>query len=159
MSQHHNIIIEYYKDIYENMKRDHDRILQVMHIMKETMDNMRETITNLQEDNRSLRQHMLLMNHREMRENRGGRVYIDIIDEDEKEQEQLRQMPTYSIPPHVRQVYLNNVQDPSCAICINQLQIDREPVELTDCGHLFHNECLRRHRENNNNCPICRTEI
>jgi len=67
--------------------------------------------------------------------------------------EQVR--PRYSIPPHIRQRYLDNLPEQACSICLNTIDNDNT-IELTECGHLFHINCLRTHRNNSDNCPVCR---
>jgi len=34
-----------------------------------------------------------------------------------------------------------------------------EPAIPLNCGHCFHQECIRRWRRIQNNCPLCKTEI
>ena len=42
-----------------------------------------------------------------------------------------------------------------CTICL--LQYTEETKKATECHHIFHQECIDRWLENNNNCPLCRT--
>ena len=42
-----------------------------------------------------------------------------------------------------------------CTICL--LQYTEKTKKTTECHHIFHQECIDRWLENNNNCPLCRT--
>jgi hypothetical protein len=46
------------------------------------------------------------------------------------------------------------VEIPECCICMEQIVCQEE---TTSCGHKFHNSCIHRWCETNNNCPMCRT--
>lgn len=41
-----------------------------------------------------------------------------------------------------------------CSICLCD-----STNRITNCGHYFHSECIRLWKEQNNTCPICRTDI
>ena len=163
-------ILNEYKTLYETVKRDNDKYLQLTLSMREILDVMKDTIKNLQEDNQNLRTHLSIINHRlirhQERELENVTAYIDIIEEkedmeDQKEEEIERirvRIPTYSIPPHIRRAYLENMTEQQCSICLSRVE-NNDTIELTECGHLFHLNCLRRHRLNNNNCPVCRNVL
>ena len=57
----------------------------------------------------------------------------------------------------------NNINDEQCGIC--QRSFRETPglaIYKTDCGHLFHNDCLYNKciaNRNNWYCPICNTRI
>lgn len=47
----------------------------------------------------------------------------------------------------------------SCTICIKEDIIDND-IYITDCNHIFCNECLDDwFQRGNNSCPLCRSEI
>lgn len=159
-----NNLLDEYKLLYDNSKRDSDKFMQMMLILQDVIVNLKDVAKNLQDDNQSLRTQ--LYNNRQINDDYMDRTefpdqistFIDIIHEEDNHQNQ--NIPTYSIPPHVRQIYLQHLQhlgDNQCSICLSPIQIDT--IELTECGHIFHIACIRRHRENNNNCPVCRTNF
>ncbi|RHY14378.1 hypothetical protein DYB32_010858 [Aphanomyces invadans] len=44
-----------------------------------------------------------------------------------------------------------------CAICLDGIGDPRETVELVQCGHLFHKECVGSWLQDHCTCPLCRT--
>lgn len=170
-----NNLLEEYKLLYNNSKRDSDKFLQMMLTLQDVVSNLKDVAKNLQDDNQSLRTQLSIIHHQNSRERTEFpnqiSTFIDIIEEEEIEEienrreqrreqrEQQRQIPTYSIPPHIRQVYLENLgNNNTCSICLEDIELNNT-IELTECGHIFHNACIRRHRNNNNNCPVCRTQF
>jgi len=49
-------------------------------------------------------------------------------------------------------------QDPLCCICMVENKIAHEMCKF-NCEHIFCVECTKNHLKNNNNCPLCRTDI
>ena len=51
-----------------------------------------------------------------------------------------------------------NIVFPECIICLSPLQSDL--VTPVNCGHVFHEDCLRdwHNKGNNDNCPICKRD-
>ena len=51
-----------------------------------------------------------------------------------------------------------NIVFPECIICLSPLQSDL--VIPVNCGHVFHEDCLRNwhNKGNNDNCPICKRD-
>ena len=189
----HENLLEEYKSLYSQSRRDNEKFMQIMLSMKEVIDSMKDTIKNLEDDNQNLRSNLsIIHNHnslrnrerdeREEREERQERelpnisAYIDIYEQSRQDSwidnvgstvltdnvgigsSGVGVEPRYSIPPHVRQVYLNNLENNQCYICLNSIN-NNETMTLTNCGHLFHIDCIRHSRENSNNCPVCRAEL
>lgn len=48
--------------------------------------------------------------------------------------------------------------DITCSICLDEINIITD-MEITECFHIFHNDCLKAWCEENNSCPLCRTII
>ncbi len=42
----------------------------------------------------------------------------------------------------------------TCTICLNE--VFAKPLE---CGHVFHPQCIKKWRKNNNTCPNCRASF
>ena len=42
----------------------------------------------------------------------------------------------------------------SCAICLTEFE-EGKGVELPDCGHIFHEKCIKKWLEQKNTCPLC----
>lgn len=165
MSEHN--LIEEYKRLYEDSRRDNDKFLQIMLTMKDVIELLKDNNKNLQDDNHSLRTQLSLINHRNLQQQQQrndelpSRVsaFIDIIEDNGNMGSNYGdEMPRYSIPPHIRQVYLGTLEDSQCSICLEQIN-NNDTMQLTECGHIFHVDCIRRHRRNNDNCPVCRSNL
>lgn len=65
----------------------------------------------------------------------------------------LRDMP-------VLKVTENDVEaeDDECSICVDKLFVG-DPALRIPCGHLFHEDCIRKWLRSSNKCPICRYEL
>ncbi|XP_075737009.1 uncharacterized protein LOC119169241 [Rhipicephalus microplus] len=53
---------------------------------------------------------------------------------------------------------------PSCCICMETIHAsssssDGNSVSATECGHVFHDVCLRRWLTTSNSCPTCRKQL
>ena len=44
-----------------------------------------------------------------------------------------------------------------CIICL--LNYTEETKKITECNHIFHQECLERWLQENTSCPLCRSEL
>ncbi|OIV95302.1 hypothetical protein TanjilG_07458 [Lupinus angustifolius] len=54
--------------------------------------------------------------------------------------------------------------DTTCAVCLNQLNMEDEVRELMNCYHVFHKECIdtwleHDHDNHNPTCPLCRAPL
>lgn len=45
-----------------------------------------------------------------------------------------------------------------CPICLDDINANTKNTE-TKCKHLFHQECLDKHKKIYTQCPMCRTQI
>ena len=58
-----------------------------------------------------------------------------------------------------KELYKTNIEL-ECPICLELIRRNLNELELTDCGHIFHKDCLNNTRTNGVlNCPICRTNL
>lgn len=168
-------LLEEYKYLYESMRRDNDKFIQVMLNMKETLDTMKEIVSELKEDNHRLRSQLSIIYHQQLgndlyerremlRTSNSERELENFINEPEPQinVESELIIPRYSIPPHIRNQYINSLDDHQqiCSICVQRVE-NNNTMELTECGHLFHSDCLRLHNTGNDNanCPICHREL
>ena len=46
-----------------------------------------------------------------------------------------------------------------CSICLERLNFSYDVISATECGHIFHNNCLTQWISENPNCPECRKQI
>ena len=56
----------------------------------------------------------------------------------------------------------NPITDETCAICLEQFDIDKGDISEIGCGHRFHRECLSQivgHPNAKWNCPLCRADF
>ena len=49
--------------------------------------------------------------------------------------------------------------DQVCSICLAKLNLAKDDVSVTPCGHLFHQNCIGSAIRLKNECPICKTNI
>ena len=49
--------------------------------------------------------------------------------------------------------------DQDCAICLAKLNPAKKDISATQCGHLFHSDCIKRAIRVKSECPICKTII
>ena len=49
----------------------------------------------------------------------------------------------------------DNSEDGQCVICLNSMT-NGQPLDALWCGHLFHQTCIQRIRDQHGPCPICR---
>ena len=54
-----------------------------------------------------------------------------------------------------RVIFLDTDEERQCAICFARM-LDRD-ITVTNCGHLFHEDCLRAWKRNHDTCPKCRS--
>ena len=47
----------------------------------------------------------------------------------------------------------------TCSICHEDIDFIDEEVSVLNCGHLFHQKCLKRWFENKSTCPECRKSV
>ena len=127
-------------DIDDNDIEEAENIFNEIEIERQRMNNLSQNI---------------IREFEQSNPNSNSHIHIELTTTNTENTEQI---PTYSIPPHVRNVYLNHIENRTCAICLNNINFN-ETSQLTECGHLFHVRCLNRHRENQNNCPICRNNL
>ncbi|RWV77851.1 hypothetical protein GW17_00061267 [Ensete ventricosum] len=51
-------------------------------------------------------------------------------------------------------------QDPTCVICLGELEATHKVRELGNCGHSFHLECMDRWVDvGQTTCPLCRARL
>lgn len=46
-----------------------------------------------------------------------------------------------------------------CPICLQNIDITGTNVTITECGHVFHTDCIVSHLRTRNTCPNCNTEF
>ena len=49
--------------------------------------------------------------------------------------------------------------DQVCSICLAKLNLAKDDISVTQCGHLFHQNCIEGAIRLKNECPICNTNI
>ena len=49
--------------------------------------------------------------------------------------------------------------DQDCSICLAKLNLTKDDISVTPCGHLFHQSCIEGAIRLKNECPICKTNI
>ena len=58
--------------------------------------------------------------------------------------------------------YMGGINDEVCSICLEDFDKNSVPVFLSICSsqnnpkHFFHEECIERHSEYSDHCPMCR---
>lgn len=92
--------------------------------------------------------------------NKYNNIFDKYITNIHKNRELRKQIKNFDIPTHIKIQYIEYLlkNKHTCSICLNIIK-KREPVHLTICGHLFHNNCLNHCLNNSDKCPNCRTFI
>lgn len=75
--------------------------------------------------------------------------------------EMIKLYPIYSsiILNNLRKLEkLENNLDTDCSICLNQFKED-DFINILECQHQFHQDCLDKWLVNSKTCPICRNLI
>lgn len=47
----------------------------------------------------------------------------------------------------------------NCSICLVEFTLEDFGIQLPECKHIFHEDCIKAWFEHNNNCPICRNDV
>ncbi|PIN19463.1 hypothetical protein CDL12_07866 [Handroanthus impetiginosus] len=50
-------------------------------------------------------------------------------------------------------------RDSLCCVCLGELEVKEEVVQVASCKHVFHTECIRHWLRNNLTCPLCRAPV
>jgi|UniRef100_A0A6C0EIK2 hypothetical protein len=83
----------------------------------------------------------------EMLSNNNSELQDVILTVDEKDLQQLKK------------IILDKKLDCDCSICMGNMNINDEIIEL-NCCHKYHSDCILKYfKAYNNKCPICRIEI
>lgn len=158
-------IIEHYRNLLEISQRDGHKFMQMVMNLNDVIVTLKDTIKHLQEDNEHLRTQLTIIQNRYFEQLFNIETNELNINPEPEIIHDIEPIPAisietvYSIPPHVRNVYLRNLSDNQvCSICLSNIE-SINTTELTECGHIFHTNCLNIHRENNNNCPVCRRTL
>ena len=46
-----------------------------------------------------------------------------------------------------------------CSVCLDNLFSENNNVSVTQCGHMYHKDCLENSMKTNKKCPNCQTRI
>jgi len=78
------------------------------------------------------------------------------------EQTPLPEFPPYVPPARGRDIALKKIRKvhrgDTCAICLGDLEY-HSLVARIECGHMFHEDCIRQWGLQNPVCPVCRADI
>ena len=66
-----------------------------------------------------------------------------------------------SLPLHITEEYYSMAEQLNkkytCPICLDL--VNRETIDITYCGHIFHKECLEASKQIKKECPYCRQKL
>lgn len=66
-----------------------------------------------------------------------------------------------SMPTHITQEFYDMAvslnKKYTCPICIDM--VDKNTIDITYCGHIFHKDCLKESKKHKNECPTCRQKF
>jgi hypothetical protein len=65
----------------------------------------------------------------------------------------LRAMPTVKVTENDIEA-----ENDECTICFDKLSVGDSALRIP-CGHLFHDDCVRKWLQSSNQCPVCRYEL
>ena len=69
---------------------------------------------------------------------------------------QRQNQPPIHIAPQIPQFQMEYSKEDSCSICLDNYKA-QEQVGRLNCGHVFHNDCIRSWLEHQKSCPLCRS--
>jgi len=78
-------------------------------------------------------------------------------------EQQVHTRPTANAVLHsaptvkVTEYDLENGSD-ECSVCLEKFALDESALRIP-CGHLFHQDCVRKWLQSSNQCPVCRYEL
>lgn len=75
----------------------------------------------------------------------------DIIDTAEFQTKELATLKDFCMI-----TYNNDHKFETCIICFSELDNEEKVIELPDCKHIYHYNCLEPWIKKNNKCPICK---
>lgn len=52
-----------------------------------------------------------------------------------------------------------SVNDPRCAVCCMEFEVNEDVCSLPRCKHAFHGECVEPWLRENKTCPMCKQEV
>ena len=52
----------------------------------------------------------------------------------------------------------DKLEQPNCCVCLTDIEMKMSTV-LLPCGHMFHDQCIKKWLEQHNTCPLCRFEL
>jgi hypothetical protein len=66
-----------------------------------------------------------------------------------------------SLPAHITQEYYDMAETLNkkytCPVCLDL--VNKETIQITFCGHIFHKECIEEVKKVKPECPMCRKRI
>jgi hypothetical protein len=66
-----------------------------------------------------------------------------------------------SLPTHITQEYYDMAaklnKKYTCPICLDL--VNKETIQITFCGHIFHKACIEEQKKIKPECPMCRKRI
>lgn len=68
----------------------------------------------------------------------------------------IKRLKEFKYPTHIKNIILEKYIEEDCPICL--LILD-ENSSITNCGHVFHQECLKSALDVSSKCPYCREII
>ena len=59
--------------------------------------------------------------------------------------------------PHFNNEYIIDNEENECAICLEPMQHNIQPLLILRCNHKYHDKCIREwfKAKKSNKCPIC----
>jgi Ring finger domain len=51
------------------------------------------------------------------------------------------------------------VDDPICAVCLDQFKLGERIIQLAKCVHFFHRDCITPWFARSDTCPMCRGKV
>ena len=52
---------------------------------------------------------------------------------------------------------MGEISQIDCAICL--VKLEKKWIQLENCAHIFHSNCIKEWASKNNSCPLCRAVI
>jgi hypothetical protein len=75
----------------------------------------------------------------------------------------LQDVPPKEVTHDFKVVKLSDIslthEDPTCAVCLDDIEDPNIDVGLLDCNHVYHHKCILTWCQKNPICPVCRADV
>ncbi len=115
-----------------------------------------QTYTKYQYDNMDKRRRVAWCKYYELEAENTNTAAIVVNVIGRKEDGQLNEMPAHITKEFYDMATALNKKY-TCPVCLDL--VNKDTIEITYCGHIFHKECLNNSKKVKMECPMCRKKL